>query len=100
MATEARDMALKTAAEFHSHTDECGRRYGSLEAKIDGNEAERRRDADEWRKGLGVRLDQQDEVMAGMRGLAIRIFGWLVVGILSVLGTVTGLWLHSAGVIK
>ena len=55
---------------------------------------------DEWRKGLGERLDQQDAAMSVLKGYGVKIFGWLLFGIISVLGTVTGLWLHSVGIIK
>jgi hypothetical protein len=82
IATEARDMALRTSVKQEAHEDECGRRYGALECKIDANEVERKRDADEWRKGLGQRLDSQDGQMRwifrGIIGVLLAIIGFLV----------------------
>ena len=89
VATQARDLAMTTSVELRA-----------LEGVIKANETARRSDLDEWRKGLGERLDQQDAAMSVLKGYGVKIFGWLLFGIISVLGTVTGLWLHSVGIIK
>jgi hypothetical protein len=77
-ADEAKTLSAVLLAKLTDHVEGCGKNWDKLERVL----ANTKTDGDEWRAGLGRRLDRQDKLMwsalVGVLGLAFAVIGFLV----------------------